>query len=407
MKTQIFRSLKSSFLQAAQSENQSLVELCITELSAGNFAKAIDLSEELIKKDINDASGWAMKALSQAYLFDYNEKQFYLNSSTTSLDEFKSKTKLNQSEIKKVEALFITTVLNRTIQLVKARIEEVIELRKRAIAEKSKASAAAVGALMSAYVGSQSKSNVGKTLGYGGAVVGAAASTNYSANANRLTSVSKGVFGVAIYNMTLAVEFAQTLKANLNHLDTDVREEALITLKNWIGAMAYLYREVLENLNSHLSELNKGQVFSSTYRDSVSNFIQAPEIRQFLFLSEMINIEQSIPEYREVKEQIAEIQSVNQDDLNTDFKKMVRSLLLFPVLAFMELFIFKGKNTTTAFVMDFLGILLGMYLLVAPFGSWGKLRKQMKSFAVMAKKFKVSSETLILENMRGNNQIIE
>ncbi len=403
MKTQIFRSLKSSFLQAAQIENQSLVELGITELAAGNFSKAIDLSEELIKKDINDASGWAIKALSQAYLFDYNEKQFYLNSSTTSLDEFKSKTKLQQSEVLKVESLFITTVLNRTIQLVKARVEEVVELRSRARAEKSKANAAALGAVMSAYVGSQSKSNVGKTLGYGGAVVGAAASSSFSANADRLTSVSKGVFGVAISNMTLTVEFAQTLKANLNQLDTDVREEALITLKNWIGSMAYLYREVLENLNSHLGELNKGHVFSPTYREAVSNFIQAPEIRQFLFLSEMINIEQSIPEYKSLKEQIAEIQSVNQDDLTSEYKKMTRILILFPVLAFMEMFILNGKNTDTASVIDIIGILLGIYFLVSPIGSWGKLRKQMKAFAAMAKKFKVSSETLILENMKGNN----
>ena len=403
MKTQIFRSLKSSFLQAAQLENQSLVELGITELAAGNFAKAIDLSEELIKKDINDASGWAMKALSQAYLFDYNEKQFYLNSSTTSLDEFKSKTKLHQSEVIKVESLFITTVLNRTIQLVKARVEEVIELRKRAIAEKSKANAAAVGALMSAYVGSQSKSNVGKTLGYGGAVVGAAASSSFTANADRLTSVSKGVFGVAISNMTITVEFAQTLKANLNHLDTDVREEALITLKNWIGSMAYLYREVLENLNVHIEELVKGNIFSTPHREAMTNFISAPEIRQFLFLSEIIRVEESIPEYAQMKQLIGEIQSVDSKKLNQEFRVMyivLFSILFFGAMSFLEF------SAGVASKIDLIGLLVAIYLVLFPLGSWGKLRKQMKAFAAMAKKFKVSSETLILENMKGNNYVL-
>ncbi len=400
MKTQIFRSLKSSFLQAAQIENQSLVELGITELAAGNFSKAIDLSEELIKKDINDASGWAMKALSQAYLFDYNEKQFYLNSSTTSLDEFKSKTKLQQSEVLKVESLFITTVLNRTIQLVKARVEEVVELRSRALAEKSKANAAALGAVMSAYVGSQSKSNVGKTLGYGGAVVGAAASSSFSANADRLTSVSKGVFGVAISNMTLTVEFAQTLKANLNQLDTDVREEALITLKNWIGSMAYLYREVLENLNVHIEELVKGNIFSAPHREAMTNFISAPEIRQFLFLSEIIRVEKSIPEYAQMKQVIGEIQSVDSKKLNQEFRVMyivLFSILFFGAISFLEF------SAGVASKIDLIGLLVAIYLVLFPLGSWGKLRKQMKAFAAMAKKFKVSSETLILENMKGNN----
>jgi hypothetical protein len=68
MNLSIFKSLKDNFVNATSQNNRSTVELCITELSSGNFPKAIDLSEELIKKDINESIGWATKALSQAHL---------------------------------------------------------------------------------------------------------------------------------------------------------------------------------------------------------------------------------------------------------------------------------------------------------------------------------------------------
>lgn len=83
MNSSIFKSFKDNFVNASNANNKSTVELCITELSSGNFPKAVDLSEDLIKKDINDSVGWATKALSQAHLFDYQNNLFYLKSSQT------------------------------------------------------------------------------------------------------------------------------------------------------------------------------------------------------------------------------------------------------------------------------------------------------------------------------------
>ena len=231
MNSSIFKNLKDNFLNASSQNNRSTVELCITELSSGNFPKAVDLSEELIKKDINDSVGWATKALSQAHLFDYQNNLFFLKSSHTSLDEFKAKTSLTSKEIMEVEAIFVTTVLDRTVTLVTERVEEVIELRRKAMAEKAKARAAAMGAAMSAYAGSKSKSDVGKILGYGGAIAGAAASSHFNSNAELLNSASKGVFGVAVANISMTVGSAMTLKRNLNELDFAVRDEAATTLK--------------------------------------------------------------------------------------------------------------------------------------------------------------------------------
>ena len=80
MNSSIFKTLTDTFVNASSQSNRSTVELCIIELSSGNFSKAVDLSEEIIKKDINDSVGWATKALSQSYLFDYQNNLFFLKS---------------------------------------------------------------------------------------------------------------------------------------------------------------------------------------------------------------------------------------------------------------------------------------------------------------------------------------
>ena len=47
----------------------SSANLCLVELTSGNYQRAISLSENLIYS--NKASGWALKAIAQSWLFDY------------------------------------------------------------------------------------------------------------------------------------------------------------------------------------------------------------------------------------------------------------------------------------------------------------------------------------------------
>ena len=316
MNLSIFKTLKDNFVNASSQNNRSTVELCITELSSGNFPKAVDLSDELIKKDINDSVGWATKALSQAHLFDYNNNLFFLKSSLTSLDEFKAKTSLSSKEIMTVEAIFVTTVLDRTITLVTERVEEVIELRRKAMAEKAKARAAAIGAAMSAYAGSQSKSDVGKILGYGGAVAGAAASSHFNSNAELLHSASKGVFGVAVANISMTVGSAMTLKRNLNELDFAVRDEATTTLKNWINTLAFLYQQVIENLLVYGEELKNKNVFTKSFREASINMVNAPEATQFIYLSKILGIENSIPQFKELEAHMLRLREIDENEIS-------------------------------------------------------------------------------------------
>lgn len=403
MNSSIFKALKDNFVNASSQNNRSTVELCITELSSGNFPKAIDLSEELIKKDINDSVGWATKALSQAHLFDYNNNLFFLKSSLSSLDEFKAKTALSSKEIITVEAIFVTTVLDRTISLVNERVEEVIELRRKAMAEKAKATAAAIGAAMSAYAGSQSKSDVGKVLGYGGAIAGAAASAHFNSTAELLNSASKGVFGVAVANISMTVGSAMTLKQNLNELDFEVRNEATTTLQNWINTLAFLYQQVIQNLLVYGEELKKQNPFTKSFREASINLVNAPEATQFVYLSKILGIENSIPQFKELEAHMLTLRKIDENEIKSSVKTMHLIAGGSIGLGFAIALGMGDAGTEpgqTIFNILFLGG-VGAYLFFSfkPLGKAGELKQSVNEFVDAMKNFKVTSDRIIVENM--------
>lgn len=400
MNSSIFKSLKDNFVNASNSNNKSTVELCITELSSGNFPKAVDLSEELIKKDINDSVGWATKALSQAHLFDYQNNLFFLKSSLTSLEEFKAKTSLSAKEIMAVEAIFVTTVLDRTITLVTERVEEVIELRRKAMAEKTKARAAAIGAAMSAYAGSQSKSDIGKILGYGGAIAGATASSHFNSNAELLNSASKGVFGVAVANISMTVGSAMTLKNNLNELDFAVRDEATTTLKNWINTLAFLYQQVIENLLMYGEELKKQNPFTKAFREASINLVNAPEATQFVYLSKILGIENSIPQFKELEAHMLKLREIDENEIKSSVKTMH---FIGAGTATLGFAVTSGESDSGQPVIGpllfWVGILIYVFFSWKPLGKAGELKQSVKEFVDAMKNFKVTSDRIIVENM--------
>jgi tetratricopeptide (TPR) repeat protein len=397
MNSSIFKTLKDTFVNASSQSNRSTVELCIIELSSGNFSKAVDLSEEIIKKDINDSVGWATKALSQSYLFDYQNNLFFLKSSLTSLDEFKSKTSLSTKEIMAVEAVFVTTILDRTITLVTERVNEVKELRRKAMAEKAKASVAAIGTIMSAYAGSQSKSNVGKVLGFGGAIAGVAATANFTSNSDQLNAASKGVFGVAIANISMTVGSAMVLKKNLNALDSAIRDEATTALKSWITTIAFLYRQVVENLLDYSAELKKQQVFNKLFRAAALNLRDSPEVIQFIYLSKILGIESSIPEFKEAEEHLLRLREIDENELKSSIDLMALISFGGIVLGFIIAAIF-GKMIGVYIL--FIGILSFLYFLFKPLGKAGELKQSVNAFADAMENFKITSNEIIVENMK-------
>lgn len=302
-----------------------------------------------------------------------------------------------------VEAIFVATVLDRTITLVSERVEEVIELRQKAMAEKAKARAAAIGAAMSAYAGSQSKSDVGKILGYGGAIAGATASAHFNSKEELLNNASKGVFGVAVANISMTVGSAMTLKSNLNELDFAVRDEATTTLKNWINTLAFLYQQVIENLMVYGEELKKLNPFTKAFREASINLVNAPEATQFVYLSKILGIENSIPQFKELENYMLKLRGINENEIKSSVKTMhfiaggSIGLAFVIAMGMGEAGTEPGQTIfNILFVAGF-----GAYLLfsVKPLGKAGELKQSVKEFIEAMKNFKVSSDKIIVENM--------
>jgi len=405
MNSSIYKTLKDNLVNASNQNNRSTVELCITELSSGNFPKAVDLSEELIKKDINDSVGWATKALSQAHLFDYQNNLYFLKSSLTSIEEFKAKTSLSSKEIMTVEAIFATTVLDRTITIVTERVEEVIELRRKAMVEKTKAIFAAIGAGFSAYQGSQSESDAYKMFGYAGAIAGATASDHFNSNAELLKIVSKGVFGVAIANISMTIGIAMTLKSNLNELDFAVRDEATTTLKNWINTLAFLYQQVIENLLVYCKELKRKSITINRKEDftkAAINLINAPEATQFIYLSKILGIENSIPQFKELEAHMLKLRGIDENEIKSSFTKELYYFFGPFILAFIIL-LSGAENSPIAavifIILFFGGCLTPLFFMWKPLGKAGELKQSVKKFVDAMKNFKVTSDRIIIENM--------
>jgi hypothetical protein len=268
------------------------------------------------------------------------------------------------------------------------------------MAEKAKARAAAIGAAMSAYAGSQSKSDVGKILGYGGAIAGATASSHFNSNAELLNSASKGVFGVAVANISMTVGSAMTLKRNLNELDFAVRDEATTTLRNWINTLAFLYQQVIENLLVYGEELKKQNPFTKAFREASINLVNAPEATQFVYLSKILGIENSIPQFKELEAHMLKLREIDENEIKSSVKTMHYIAAGTAILGFI---VTSGESDKGQPVIGpllfWVGILIYVFFSWKPLGRAGELKQSVKEFVDAMKNFKVTSDRIIVENM--------
>ena len=396
MNTKIYKELINPLKSSSKKTNSSIIELCLTELATGDYKKATDLSEELIKKDVDDSVGWALKSISQTYLFDYDQNLNLLKSSIASLEEFNNKTKLNKNDLLQVESVFTTSVLNRSMELLNEKIEDVVELRRKAAAEKAKAQAAALAAAASAYAGSQSKSNVGSVLGYAGAAGAVGVSAKYSENSDLLNEASKGVFGAAIGNIVLTIDYAKNLKINLDKLTPAVKEEAVLTLKNWIITLAELYSQVIENLIIYAKEIKGKNTFSKSFKLLSLNFIDSHEASQFIYLSKMLGTDKSISGFKEIEKTFNKLKKVNLNELKSSIRQMHFIAAGALVAGY---FISASGNPEIAQVPFLAGIGLYIYFRYKPTGTAGDVKKMVDEIITQTKKFDKNNNGLSIEKL--------
>jgi hypothetical protein len=401
MSTNTYRLLKDILINHTNTDNRSTTELCATELTSGNFSKSIDLSEELIKKDFNNSAGWAFKAISQSYLFDYDDKLHLLKSSIMSFEEFTKKSTLTVDEYNLIEVAFITTMLNRTVELAQMRIETAKQLRKQALAEKTKAGWSNLGILVGALSGFNSKSDAGKILGYGGVVAGAIASTNFMQNSEILEETSKGVFGVAIVNILFSMNFAKRLNSLTNNVDPRIKEEADQAIHNYNQLLNLIYKQVIENLLFYNEGLKNTSLIDIKYIKSIKNIFNEPEGTQFIYLTKKLGIQNSSHEFSLIEQQISAIQKISEFQIMT-------SAFISIVIGFLTGFstLYLGLELGV-FSKDYLGlkvITLGLipilfFLLINPIGKAGEFKKSYKLLIKSFKSISSAKNTISIENI--------
>ena len=393
--TKIYKELINPLKSSSKKTNSSIIELCLTELATGDYKKATDLSEELIKKDVDDSVGWALKSIYQTYLFDYDQNLNLLKSSISSLEEFNNKTKLNKNDLLQVEGVFTTSVLNRSMELLNKKIEDVVELRKKAAAEKSKAQAAALAAA-ACLRRITIKVKYWSILGYAGAAGAVGVSAKYSENSDLLNEASKGVFGAAIGNIVLTIDYAKNLKINLDKLTPAVKEEAVLTLKNWIITLAELYSQVIENLIIYAKEVKGKNTFSKSFKSLSLNFIDSHEASQFIYLSKMLGTDKSMSGFKEIEETFNNLKKVNLNELKSSIRQM--HFIAAGALVAGYLISASGYPQIAQFPL-LAGIGLYIYFRYKPTGTAGDVKKMVNEIITQTEKFDKDNNGLSIERL--------
>jgi hypothetical protein len=317
-----------------------------------------------------------------------------------SFEEFTKKSTLTVDEYNLIEVAFITTMLNRTVELAQMRIETAKQLRKQALAEKTKAGWSNLGILVGALSGFNSKSDAGKILGYGGVVAGAIASTNFMQNSEILEETSKGVFGVAIVNILFSMNFAKRLNSLTNNVDPRIKEEADQAIHNYNQLLNLIYKQVIENLLFYNEGLKNTSLIDIKYIKSIKNIFNEPEGTQFIYLTKKLGIQNSSHEFSLIEQQISAIQKISEFQIMTSaFISIVIGFLTgFSTLYLgLELGVF-SKDYLGLKVITFLLIPI-LYLLINPIGKAGEFKKSYKLLIKSFKSISSAKNTISIENI--------
>ena len=124
------RSLQNILKNKLNGSSKANVDLCIIELCSGNYKKSLLISEKIIYA--NNINGWALKALSQTGIFDYETNLNLLNSAIQSIRNFKQNSTLSKLDTFEIQAIFINELLNRSVVLAQNKLKEIEQLKSDA-----------------------------------------------------------------------------------------------------------------------------------------------------------------------------------------------------------------------------------------------------------------------------------
>jgi hypothetical protein len=123
----------------------------------------------------------------------------------------------------------------------------------------------------------------------------------------------------------------------------------------------------------------------------------SPEVIQFIYLSKILGIESSIPEFKEAEEHLLRLREIDENELKSSIDLMALISFGGIVLGFIIAAIF-GKMIGVYIL--FIGILSFLYFLFKPLGKAGELKQSVNAFADAMENFKITSNEIIVENMK-------
>lgn len=410
MNTEVYDSIREPLSAVTAATNVPNLELAIIELKSGNYDKALVFAEELIKKDLNDTAGWAIKALSQGHMFDYGSKTSYLKSSLNSMKEFQSRSKVKDSDKQTIEALFLMNLIDRTTQMIRGQLSQAVRKARNAEVAMSNAQAAELGAALSVAGAVMSKSTVGTVVGVAGAAVGVGVSVGYESKAYNLMEAANGQYASAIANMNVAIGLAQTLKriVDKNECSREVCIEGDSIIQNWLGCALELFVKIATNFQGELKAkktqlggANQDWEFSSRVK-VLKGLGNGYHGRQLLYLAEMYGLTNS-NELRPMLTALNNLEKMNWTSFESELKSKV-----------ITAFIVMGSGLLPYFILMVgfdqigIGILLALLFVVIGFVMVLNTRKicsQLIDNLIEKLQFSKSSvlRRMAIDNMRSTN----
>ena len=382
-------SLQNILKNKLNGSSKANVDLCIIELCSGNYKKSLLISEKIIYA--NNIDGWALKALSQTGIFDYETNLNLLNSAIQSIRNFKQNSTLSKLDTFEIQAIFINELLNRSVVLAQNKLKEIEQLKSDASSERTKGTIANLAAVGAYLIGSNAKTKTGKILGYGGAVAGVIASHNFKKNAQLITDSAKGEFAETVSNIALTVEMATKLKDRLHYLNSNSQPVFIKSIANYMQTVSEIYNRVILNYCKYCKEISRSNPFTKYFYINAINIAGSTEGNQFIYFSQVLNIQKSVPEFKKINSQIRLLNSVDLKEVKKDVNKMhyiAGGILLLGLI----ISIANSNNEKLAQIGSGIfcsGFVAYIYFWIFPIGKVKELKKNVKIIHEYLKNFKV------------------
>lgn len=242
--------LESDFVNP-DSVYQSKMDLAISSLVTGDYAKAKHMFDGAIEIDSQFPSAWLGKAFAEIALVDDD------GFNSLAIDEYLTRAMRTTDDILKYKVVIAGCLAYRHAVIIKkcvVAVEVAIEEQKKAKKQRNIAIATAVAGTM--FTGKDK--SIGSNI-VGGALIagGASHAINSQLKANELEILGKSVYTAALgqtYMSIPIIHLCGTLEGQIQ--DEILRANFNVVLNSWKDSVTYLYNKQRDQLVERLNKMN-------------------------------------------------------------------------------------------------------------------------------------------------------